>query len=70
MYPYSRRLLLYDHGNKRVASLPDVQTATRYLAGHGSGSSMNCAPGVPGQGALILPTDELYLKLEARGFHP
>jgi hypothetical protein len=70
MYPYSRRLLLYDHGEKRVASLTDVQAATRYLGAHGSESSMSCPQGDPGRGALVLPTDELYLRLEARGFHP
>ena len=70
MYPYSRRLLLYDHEKKRVASLSDVQAARRYLGAHDPGSSMSCARGAPGRGALIFPTDELYLRLEARGFHP
>jgi hypothetical protein len=70
MYPYSERLLLYDHERKRVASLSDVQAATRYLATGNPESSMKCARGVPGRGTLVFPTDELYLRLEARGFHP
>jgi hypothetical protein len=70
IYPYSSSLLLYDLQERRVVSLSDVQAATRYLGANDSGSSMNCTGGVPGRGALVLPTDELYLRLEARGFHP
>jgi hypothetical protein len=70
LHPYSRRLLLYDHEEKRVAFLSDMQAATRYLGGPDRGASMSCPKGVPGRGTLVLPTDELYLRLEARGFRP
>ena len=44
MFPYTRRLL-YQVQEKRVASLCDVQAATRYLGAHDSGSSMTAPRG-------------------------
>jgi hypothetical protein len=68
VHPFEGRLVLYDHGRGNAVALVDEQAAVRFFGTRRPGLPDGCAKGTPGKGVNVLPTDDLYDWLEARGF--
>jgi hypothetical protein len=68
VYPFGRRLLLYDLTTGQRLRLINEATAIRHFGSATPGLPASCAPGVPGRGVDLLPFDRVYEALEAHGF--
>lgn len=56
-HEFGPRLMLFDSRTGSIIPLPDGLTLSDYMAKH---PAADCE-GIPGQGALMLPMDRLYL---------